>query len=262
MTIAVVGAGGFLGGFITKALSATGHRVLPISRGDPLPTEPVEILVDCNGDARRFWANANPGGSFTANVASVAERVTSGIARRYVFMSTMDVYGKGCNSRRTSREDAVIDPAGLDVYAFHKWLAEQLIIRHAPHWLILRLGTLIGPGLKKNPVFDAVNGHPVRQTAESTLSLVDLAHAAEALLSLLERDADGIWNVTASRSITVAHMLTEVSMATRQPAPPFHSDLLHTDYDINIAQLSAVLTMPDSATMLRAALPHLTGPRS
>ncbi|OAN50294.1 hypothetical protein A6A04_02530 [Paramagnetospirillum marisnigri] len=256
--MAVVGAGGFLGGFLAQSLRDAGHEVLALGRGDPLPTEPVDVLVDCNGDARRFWANANPAASFAANVASVAARATAGLADRYVFMSTMDVYGKGCRAPASSGEDAVIEPSGLDVYAFHKFLAEQLVARHAARSLILRLGTLIGPGLKKNPVFDAINGNPIRQTPDSTLSLVDLAHVAKALAMLLEMGDEGVYNVTAAAPITIRRMLDVVAGAHGRPSPDFHAELLHTDYDISIEKLSALMTMPDSETMLKASLPFIT----
>lgn len=254
MIVAVVGAAGFLGGFIARHLAAHGHQVIAIGRGEPLPGRAVEALVDCNGDSRRFWANANPADSFRANVASVAERALAPVpAGRYVYMSTIDVYGAARADRARNGEDAPLSPAGLDAYGFHKLLAEQVVRFHAARPLILRLGTLIGPGLKKNPVHDAVTGAPIRQTPDSTLSLIDLDHVARTLLALLAADAEGVFNVTASRSVTVAELVAAAERFGAR-AGGYHTELMHTDYDIAVAKASRHIDLPDSAAMLHAYL--------
>lgn len=255
MTVAVVGANGFLGRHLAAYLADRGWLVKRVLREESLPEGQLEAVIDCNGDSRRFWANANPIESFRANVAAVAERLNAtpnGAA--YVYMSTIDVYGAGRGRREATLETKAIDPLELDTYSLHKFLAEQLVAFHARPAQILRLGTLIGPGLKKNPVFDALNGHPIRQTPDSTLSLIDLDHVALVLEALLATKAKGIFNVTSSRAVMVSDMLAMVSEAAGIEPAAFHSELLHTDYDIDISAISTYVEMPTSAAMLRAYL--------
>lgn len=255
MRILVVGSRGFVGRFLTDALVRRGDEIVTLDRGEPPPTSPVDAVIDANGDARRFWAESHPGESFQANMASVAERVSRLRYSIYVFLSTVDVYGRNRENRACTREDSDITPEGMDTYAFHKWLAERFVAFHARRHLILRLGTLLGPGLKKNPVFDALSGLPIRQTAASTLNLVHLETVAEALARLLAAGAGGVWNVAACAPITVAAMLQS---ATPGRTHPFHPELLSTSYDIEIEKVSSIMPMPSSADALAC---YLSGSR-
>ena len=255
MRILVVGGRGFAGRFLTGALARRGDEIVTLDRGEPTPAAPFDAVIDANGDARRFWAETHPGESFQANVASVAERVGGLRYERYVFLSTVDVYGRNRGSRAGTREDSTVAPEGMDTYAFHKWLAERFVSFHARRHLILRLGTLLGPGLKKNPVFDALSGLPIRQPAASTLNLVHLETVAEALARLLTAGAEGVWNVAAGAPITVAAMLQSAAPGR---AHTFHSELASTDYDIAIGKIASILPMPSSADALAR---YLSGPR-
>ena len=248
MNIAVIGANGFLGSFLAKRMAGVGQKVIHICRGESLPAG-MDVVIDCNGDPRRFWANENPAASFAANVASVSERLREPTAL-YIYMSTIDVYGSLRSLRDENHEDAIISTKELDVYGFHKYMAEQLVAFHAPRHLILRLGTLIGPNLKKNPAFDALNGNPIRQPRSSTLSLVDLEHVGQALDLLLTAGKTGVFNVTGQASVSIDELLSEV-YALGGPEPHFHAELLATSYDISIDKISAHLAIPTSLNMLR-----------
>lgn len=256
MRVAIIGSAGFVGGYLSGYFRDTGAEVVAIERRTPLPEEELDVVIDCNGDARRFWVNENPIEGFTVSVHSVAERLARLKTAKYVYLSSIDVYGARTGDRQASREEASLSLEGLDYYGFYKLLAERLVEFHAPDALILRLGTLIGPGLRKNPVFDAVNGEIIRQTPDSTLSLMSLEVLAKALDMLLETGADGVYNITAEASVEVADMLELVSAALGKDtgAFAFDSGLSHTDYDISVAKISKVATMPDSKTILKQYL--------
>jgi nucleoside-diphosphate-sugar epimerase len=72
----------------------------------------------------------------------------------------VDVYDR-LDSPLTTGEDTVLLPEGASHYGFHKRLAETLVQHYAPDWLILRLGGMVGPGLRKNPVHDVLSGSPL-----------------------------------------------------------------------------------------------------
>jgi len=256
----IVGAEGFVGRFLFGHFAAAGHTVTPIGRSSPLPGAAVDVVIDCNGDARRFWANENPVESYHANVVATIERMTTLNYRRYVYLSTIDVYGNARDDPAANTEDAPIALDGLETYGFQKYLSEQIVHHHMPGSLILRVGTLIGPGLRKNPIHDALNGLPIRQTPESTLSLITLGKLAEALYRLLAADAKGIFNVSAVAALDIATMLRRVADALGPDAasPAFHPELMTTAYDISVAKLSRYIDLPDSDSML---LDYLDDPR-
>lgn len=256
MRVAIIGSAGFVGGYLSGHFRGAGAEVIAVERLTPLPEEELDVVIDCNGDARRFWVNENPIDGFKVSVQSVAERLARLKTAKYVYLSSIDVYGTRTGDREASQEKASLSLDGLDSYGFYKLLAERLVEFHAADALILRLGTLIGPGLRKNPVFDAVNGDLIRQTPDSTLSLMSLEVLAKVLDTLLETGADGVYNITAEASVSVADMLEMVSEALGKDADAFtfDSDLSHTDYDISVAKISRVATMPNSKTILKQYL--------
>ena len=247
---AVIGAAGFLGAAIDQGMRRAGHTVVPILRGQPLPQDRFDVVVDCAGDSRRFFCNTHPRHAFDANVSPVLDRVTGIDHGLYVLASTIDVYGAGKASPAASREDALIRTRDLDGYSFTKALAEQVAERHATRALILRLGTLIGPGLRKNPVFDILNGQPLRNSDTSSLSLVDTRFDVQALLSLLNAGTAGIVNVTGNGPVRTADIL---SLAQRhRPDLPisFHAEREDFHYDVAVDKLAACVAVPNGLDML------------
>ncbi|MBF0166173.1 MAG: NAD(P)-dependent oxidoreductase [Alphaproteobacteria bacterium] len=259
MRILVIGAKGFIGQHLTRALEADGHDMTTVGKGDILPNVFFDAVIDCNGDARRFWAGENPKDSFDVTVAATAQRVLALKTKVYVYLSTVDIYGTGRSAQATSREDAPIDIKGLDTYGFHKLMAERLVAFHAPSHVILRLGTVIGPGLKKNPVYDATHGLPIRQTRDSTLTLIDLETIAKAVRALLAKEARGIYNLTGRASLGVGEMIETVARHQGCSVGDFvfHPDLLHTDYDVNVEAIERFLSLPSSLAMLETYLEGL-----
>jgi nucleoside-diphosphate-sugar epimerase len=260
LTVAIIGASGFAGGFLARRLAAAGHQVRAVNRGDCLPDISLDLVIDCNGDARRFWANANPIDSFQANVAPLAERLTRLRYGTYIYLSTIDVYGPGRAACATSTEDRPIVADELDTYGFHKYLAEQMVAFHAVDHLILRLGTLVGPGLRKNPVHDALAGDPIRQTPHSTLSLLHLDCLGTAIEQLLPLGERGIFNVTGCEPISIATILARIARVRGMAVEDFvfHPETITTDYDISTDKISRLTPMPTSEAMLDL---HLTQPQ-
>jgi nucleoside-diphosphate-sugar epimerase len=260
MRIVIIGSNGFVGQFMTGHFGGLDNDVIPIGRSTPMPETSADVVIDCNGDARRFWANDNPDESYRINVVATAERLAKLSYGRYVYLSTIDVYGSAKGDPGANTEDTPIAIDGLDTYGLHKHEAEQMVRSNAPHHLILRAGTLIGPGLRKNPIFDALNGELIRQTPDSTLSLITLEKLTQTLERLLDANAEGTYNITGSKAVDVTTMLRRVNEALGQDVDGhvFHDDLLTTDYDISIEKISTHMVLPDSETMLTE---YLAGPR-
>jgi nucleoside-diphosphate-sugar epimerase len=252
MQIAVIGANGFLGSNLFAHFQHAAATVVPVTRNDPLPRNEFDLVLDCNGDSRRFWVNENPVGGFRSNVIPVMERLMALSFETYVLISTIDVYGSGRANQETSLEDNSLVGAGLDSYAFQKLQAEELVRFYAPHHLILRSGTLIGPGLKKNPVFDALSGCPIRQTLDSTISLIDAGTLATVLEKLLANESRGTFNVTGKEPIRIERMLALVAKHLGRSADQFaaHEVLLRTTYGISIEKISQLVDIPSSESVL------------
>ena len=256
MQIAVIGGHGFIGNALATYLSGAGHMCSRIGRSDPLPEGPVYVLLDCNGEGRRFWANENPEENYVRSVASVEARLNAVSCDVYLYLSTVDVYGEGRGALEFSRENAEIDIDAIDTYARHKVMAEKMVLDHAAWPLVIRCATLIGPGLRKNPVFDLLNDQPLRMTEESTLSLLHTSTLGRAIEVLLASGDRGTFNVAASAPIGIPALKKMIAdkRGIDPAAFPEHEEKITTRYDVNVDKLSARLEMPASEAALRMYL--------
>lgn len=162
MRVHVIGAAGFVGSAFVRHFESTGCTVLAVTRDNyqrSIGSE-SDVLIDAAGNSRKFWAEEKPLEEFEASVAHRLRTLRDFKTQMHVHVSSVDVYDDLTSPGTTGEEEARVGQGSH--YGFHKRLAEQLVERHAPRWLILRLAGMVGPGLKKNPVFDILKGAPLR----------------------------------------------------------------------------------------------------
>lgn len=73
--------------------------------------------------------------------------------RTFILISTVDVFKEpvGVDER------SAIDEEGLHAYGLHRRALEKFVESHFENYLIVRLPGLVGPGLRKNIIFDFLN---------------------------------------------------------------------------------------------------------
>src|SRR5262249_8717879 len=137
--ILVLGGNGFVGSGFARTLRAKGRQFEIVTRSN-YPSyvgRACDILINANGNSKKFLAKDDPKFEFHASVASVRNSLADFRYDKYVFLSTGDVYPDR-SSPKSTHEDAVIDVSKQSPYGFHKYLAE-LCVRHAAgSWLIVR----------------------------------------------------------------------------------------------------------------------------
>lgn len=151
-----------------------------------------EVLINANGNSKKFLAEREPLWDFEASVSTVASSLYTIQAERYVFLSTGDVYPRQ-DEPGITREADTFDPAEMSRYGMHKFLAETLVRANHKQHLVVRMGGFVGPGLKKNAIFDMLNGAPVWLHPDSELQFISTDSAARIVWSLVEK---GIVNET------------------------------------------------------------------
>ena len=241
----VLGGKGFVGSAICSMLAEHGEAFVSIGREnyrDYVGTG-CEVFVNCDGNARRFWANQNPAEDFETNVSSTMRTLVDFQYGLYIFLSSVDVYADTTDPAHNA-EDAEIQFEGLDPYGFHKWLSEQLVRRYAPQWLILRLGSMIGPGLKKNPVHDALAGQPIWLSAASRHSFIHTRVVAAALNRLVTGGYRN-WIVNACGTGTVP-MEDLHRLIGREVVFAPGAEARHQLYWVNNTRLTQLISVPES----------------
>lgn len=186
--ITIIGGNGFVGSAYVRLLTARGipHQVVTRENYDRLRGTSCEVLINANGNSKKFLAAREPLNEFDQSVRSVAQSLEDFPCKTYVLLSTGDVYPDQ-SSPAVAREDAAIDPARQSRYGLHKFLAEQLVRGTQKQWLVMRMGGFVGPGLKKNAIYDMLTGGTVWLSPQSELQFISTDRAAELVWKLVEK---------------------------------------------------------------------------
>lgn len=145
-----------------------------------------DIVINANGNSKRFWANKNPQDDFVASTASVYRSVFDFPCDIYIYFSSPDVYENHTSPKHTN-ENELINPADLTAYGFNKYLSELIVKKYKTKYLILRSSMILGTTLKKGPFYDITQGKPLYITRESRLQLITTQAIAGIVRDFLDK---------------------------------------------------------------------------
>ncbi len=245
----VLGATGFIGSAIAAEAERRGWAVIGVSSKTAAEVvgRSCDVLINANGNSRKYLARQDPALDFDLSVRTVSRSLHEIRAARYVYLSSSEVY-RDSSDPRASREDASPEWESLSAYGFHKRLAETLVRRYAPRWTILRLSGLLGPGLRKNAVYDLLTGAPWRLSPDSAFQFLDTRVLARRLFDLLERPESehGVFNV-AGRGVV---SLREIAAWAGAPLPDGNT-LPTVRCEISTERISTLFELPATAETAR-----------
>jgi nucleoside-diphosphate-sugar epimerase len=241
--IFIVGGNGFVGSAFTRLCEAnrTDYAVITRQNYHEFMSERCDILIDSDGNSAKTLASNDPVQDFDANVRSVRARLVDFKYSSYVYVSSCDVY-PDCSLPATTVEDETIDITEQSPYGFHKYLAEQCVRYVAPKWLIVRFGGFVGPGLRKNAVYDILKDGPLWLDPDSELQFMHTERAAGIVLELIKRNMyNEIFNICGRGLIKLQDIIDTIQVKPKiQP----HSPLVR--YDVNIEKISKLFDIPET----------------
>ncbi len=250
MKIGIIGGNGFVGSGIRKALELEQHECTIISRDNyqSLIGQSFDVLINANGNSKKYLAASSPKEEFQASVTSVQHPLLDFSYNLFVHCSSVDVYA---NHEDTSlnTEETVIDVSALSFYGVHKYLAELLVRKYAKRWIILRFGGFVGEGLKKNSIYDMLNNVPLRVHVDSKYQYLPTQAAGETISALLKRNIQNeVFNVCGDGVISlneIKNLVTgyELAYSGVEPNPE--------RYEVNINKIKSIVPIPltrDSVT--------------
>ncbi|MCD6360390.1 MAG: NAD(P)-dependent oxidoreductase [Armatimonadetes bacterium] len=210
--IYVIGGGGFVGSAFCAHCEREGldYRCITRQNYEQFAGGTCDVLVNANGNSKKFLAREQPTVDFELSVASVNRTIADFTCGCYIYLSSIDVY-PSCETPDQATEETVIDPEVISPYGLHKYMAEWLVRRHVPRWVIFRLGGMLGPGLKKNPVFDLLHGEPLRVDPESRYQYVDTATVAAVVLALHDHHGE-IYNLCGVGTVSPEELAREFDL--------------------------------------------------
>ena len=249
-TCLVLGGKGFVGSALVAEGRTRGYRVIVVDKDDyeGAMGTPCDVLINANGNSKKFLAREDPALEFDLSVRSVLRSLHDFKALRYVHLSTMDVYPDVADPA-LNREDVAIDSTRQSPYGFHKYLAEQIVRRYAPHWLVFRMAGFVGPGLWKNSIFDLLNGQPLRVHPDSAYQYLHTSDLARAVFSVMETGADReVFNVTGRGLMSLGDIAALIPGC--RPDPAWNS-LPRERYELNIDKISRLYAVPPTVETIR-----------
>lgn len=185
VSVAVVGAKGYVGSELVAAFSRSPlYSVTEVTLENyaEMKKNPFDVVVNAAMPSARFWAKNHPDQDFLETVKKTADLVYSWQFKKFVQVSTV--------SARCQLDT---------VYGRHKAAAEKICGFGSN--LIVRLGSMYAPSLKKGVLIDMLQGEKVFVAGESRYCFAPLDFVANWIVSNL--DLSGTVEVGARDSISL-----------------------------------------------------------
>lgn len=203
--------------------------------------EKCDVLVNVNGNSKKFLAAEQPALEFDLSVRSVVRSLYDFPADKYVYISTVDVY-TDFSDNAASAENVNIDNKKQSPYGFHKWLAEQYVKKVCDKWLITRLGGMVGAGLKKGPIYDLLNGEKLWVHPDSRYQYIPTKTVGAVIRALLEKNIENeIFNVCGKGTVSLREAAELIGVL-----PEFNSAADRQHYEINNEKLCKIFDVPET----------------
>ncbi len=205
-----------------------------------------DILVNANGNSKRFWAIKNPLEDFTISTVSVYKSLFDFKFSTYVYISSSDVYVDHLSSA-SALEDQIQDSSKLSVYGLHKYLSEQIVKNHCKSYLILRSSMVLGQNLKKGPIFDIIEKNPLFISKASCLQMISSQEVANVIAFLTNKKIKNeIFNVGGRGIVDFKKIQTYFS------TPVSFQDKNETQiYEMNVSKLNKLFPLKSSEEYLQ-----------
>jgi len=152
MTNALIGYSGFVGSTLRKQYYFE-HCFRSTNIGE-IDGREFDLVVCAAAPAQKWIANRDPEAD-SKKIESLIAHLKTIRCKTFVLISTVDVF----KSPIGVNEDTPVEEAGLHAYGLHRHLLEKFVEGNFPNHLIVRLPGLVGPGLRKNVIFDFLNNN-------------------------------------------------------------------------------------------------------
>lgn len=246
----VIGAQGFVGSALAAEAVRRGYEVVAVGRGnyDAVKGQSADLLVNAGGNSRKYLDERNPAEGFARSVASVLQVLQDFRFGRYVQISSGAVYPRE-DDPALNGEDEPLAPEQMTRYGFHKWLAELLVRHYAADHLIFRVGGCVGPGLRKNALYDLLAGAPWFVHPASEFQFMDTRDLARAVFQLHESGlaAGTVLNLSTRGTVSIrqAAEWAGVPLSAEARARP------RIRAELNVERAARLLPLPETAETVR-----------
>ncbi|MDP1871620.1 MAG: hypothetical protein Q8K61_08315 [Gallionella sp.] len=152
MSDALIGYTGFVGSTLLKQHTFEWQfRSVNINEIDG---HHFDVVFCAAAPAQKWIANLEPDAD-RQKIEGLIAHLKTIQCKNFVLISTVDVF----KSPVGVNEDTPVDEIGLHPYGLHRRLLEKFVEGNFANHLIVRLPGLVGPGLRKNVIYDFLNNN-------------------------------------------------------------------------------------------------------
>jgi nucleoside-diphosphate-sugar epimerase len=183
-TVAVVGAAGFVGRQIVKALKERGdYNLVEVFRGGPIEEQvaKADVIVHAANPAKRFNAEKYPVQDFNETVEKTARFLRLAQGKRLILISSLS-----CRTQLDTQ------------YGRHRRACELIALTGDS--VIVRLGPMFGGNRKHDILHDILAGRPVYVSAETKYAYTDVSWIGHKIVELFEAER-GIKEIGARNAV-------------------------------------------------------------
>lgn len=193
MNNALIGFSGFVGSTLLK--QAHFSELYRSTNIHEIENHEFDVVVCAGAPAQKWIVNRNPVDD-RKNIDSLIDHLRTIKCKTFILISTVDVFKEPIGVD----ESTPIEESGLHAYGLHRRGLEKFVEQHFSNYLIVRLPGLVGPGLRKNVIFDllntnnlhAIESRGIFQFYPMVNLWFDIQRAQEAGLSLVHLTAEPI----------------------------------------------------------------------
>lgn len=149
---ALIGFSGFVGS--TLLMQAPFESLYRSTNIHDIEGQTFDTVVCAGAPAQKWIANRAPEAD-RQKIDDLIAHLKTVQCKTFILISTVDVFKDSMGVD----EKTPVDESGLHAYGLHRRLLEKFVESHFPNHLIVRLPGLVGPGLRKNVIFDFLNNN-------------------------------------------------------------------------------------------------------
>ena len=239
-------------GFIGSTLSSQFDFTHCFNRENihSLSDSSYNLSICCAAPGLKWYANKYPD-SDLSSINSLIQSLSSLRTDHFVLISTIDVGGHGA----VFNEDHQFSYGSLqEPYGLHRLKLEQFAATHFSRCTIIRLPALVGPGLRKNFIYDLAHGIPVSSmNFKSMIQLYPIHRLFSDILRSLSYNIKVLHLSSPPFSIqSVFDQFPEYPLFDSPNATPFcydmqtiYGSIYHTDnnYSVSLAEAFSALEL-------------------
>jgi len=151
MANALIGFTGFVGSTLLKQAPPPFESLYRSTNICDIEGQSFDTVVCAGASAQKWIATREPEAD-RQKIDDLIGHLKTVKCKTFILISTVDVFSDSMGVD----EETQIDESGLHAYGLHRRLLEKFVEKHFPNHL-MRLPGLVGPGLRKNVIFDFLN---------------------------------------------------------------------------------------------------------